>query len=324
MKGFSTTPPPPEDTLWGLDSWTPSRRTSSDRAPEEFARTADAFLLPENVRPRCAASGCDAALKFWKRSARPVFEGQWACSDRCARTLIARSVRRQSVGISTFDGAITSHKHRIPLGLMLLDSGVVTQYQLRQALDAQRAANHGRIGDWLEDLCGVPPAMITRAVAAQWNRPVLSTVGFVADRMASVMPMALRKEASMLPLRLAAGKILYVAFVDDVDTAEVHALERMTGLRIESGLMTQREFRAAESQLDAAQSTVCYREEALSSDALCERVAEWLRNEQPVASQMISVRGGWWLRMWLERAACGPYGKLPATGEDVVDVLFQK
>ena len=40
-----------------------------------------------------------------------------------------------------------------------------------------------------------------------------------------------------LPLRVAAGKILYLGFEDRLDPALALALERMTGLRVESGLV---------------------------------------------------------------------------------------
>ena len=42
-----------------------------------------------------------------------------------------------------------------------------------------------------------------------------------------------------LPLRVAAGKILYLGFEDRLDPVLALAVERMTGLRVESGLVQE-------------------------------------------------------------------------------------
>jgi hypothetical protein len=48
-----------------------------------------------------------------------------------------------------------NHRHRIPLGLVMLEQGWITSGQLRQALDAQRGAGAGRLGQWLAHQQGV-------------------------------------------------------------------------------------------------------------------------------------------------------------------------
>jgi len=314
------------DELLGQDTWKPSTQgagTAINVRAAELPAAAEGFLLPEAERPVCAARGCDAQPKFWKKSGRPVFEGMWACSRACARKLVEGAVRRQMASASAFAGAAT-HRHRIPLGLVLLDQGLVTQFQLRQALDAQREAGHGRIGHWLGETCGVEQEKITRALAAQWNRPVLSSGGFHAETMACVMPGNLRRGMAVLPLRVAAGKILYVAFAERVDHTATAVLERMSGLRVESGLLSQDEFAQAESRLEFATPVPCREEQVSDTADLVEGVLDALWSEEPVASRLVAVHGAWWLRLWLERGAVGAHGTLPATGEDVVDVMFRR
>lgn len=301
-----------------FDTWTPS--TSVQAGSREPVK---GFLLEPGAREICALPGCESRLKFWKRSARPVFEGQWACSRGCALKLVQSAIRKQ-MGATASASEPGSHRHRIPLGLVLLDRGIVTQYQLRQALDAQRHAGRGRIGYWLEETCGIAPEKITLALAAQWNRPVLSSKGFTPETMSVVLPETLRKESRLLPLRIAAGKILYVAFVDEVDVTAISALERMSGLVVESGLLPHDEFAAAEARLDFIRGTQFREEPVADATELSERVVATLFAEQPVASRLVAVRGGWWLRLWLERAASGTVGTLPATGEDVLDVFFRR
>jgi hypothetical protein len=191
------------------------------------------------------------------------------------------------------------------------------------ALEAQRAAGQERIGYWLEQVCGVSQERITTAVASQWNRPVLSAEGFLAHRMALVMPECLRLQLRALPLRVAAGRILYVGFEQEVHAAGVRAVERMTGLRVESGLVASEPAIRVDAGLRAAVSVECSEERCAGTAELCERVVAVLRKTQPVASRLVSVDGTWWLRLWLERGAVGPYGTLPLSGEDVADHIFR-
>ena len=77
-------------------------------------------------------------------------------------------------------GVDTPHRHRVPLGLVLLAQGWITHPQLQTALEAQRASGQGRIGDWLTQSCGLPEERITRGLGVQWSCPVLGTDGIFA------------------------------------------------------------------------------------------------------------------------------------------------
>ena len=73
------------------------------------------------------------------------------------------------------------HKHRIPIGLLMLSQGWITQEQLRRALDAQReAGGKARIGKWLMQQCNLSEEQVTRALSMQWGCPVLSFSGHAA------------------------------------------------------------------------------------------------------------------------------------------------
>ena len=308
-----------DDPLWATDTWSPSAPAPRHDLPQS---STPAWMLAEDERPRCAVSECNAQPKFWKKSGRPIFDGRWACSKACALQLIQSAVRKQLANESP-DLEATPHRHRIPLGLVLLDQGLITNFQLRQALDAQRTAGHGRIGEWLDQTCNIGSDKIVRALATQWNRPVLSSLGCNPAQMALVMPMSLRHAMRILPLRVAGGKILYAAFEDQVDVAGVAALERMTGLTVESGLLPHDEFVTTERRLTRA-AQVARREQIITGDQdLSEKIVNLLFAEQPVASRLVHTHGAWWLRLWLERAAAGPHGTIPATGEDVLDILFR-
>jgi hypothetical protein len=301
-----------------MDSWSPSGAVSED------IRTAFPGVTPaEMERPTCAFDGCAAGWsKLWKRRSRPMFEGGWGCSKSCVRGLVATRVRHEMEGADGADTAM-SHSHRVPLGLTLLAQGLVTQEQLRTALEAQKSAGHGRIGEWLVEAAGVAPAKITRGLGMQWQCPVLGLGGFDAMHMAMAMPVALRQMCHVAPLRVAGGRILYIAFDESVDAAAAFALERMSGLIVESGVLPGGEFLQALDGLNHCDAVACRQVDVADFETLVDQVAETLVKLQPVASKLVRLRDRYWLRMWLERGAYGKNGTLPASGEDVADVLLR-
>ncbi len=297
-----------------IDTWSPSTPAGFD-LPD--------FQLTVADRPQCAFEGCTAGWsKLWKRRARPVFENVWGCSRTCIRALVEASVKREMEGADGADIA-EAHHHRMPLGLVLLAQGLVTQEQLRAALQAQKDAGRGRIGEWLVEAAGVSETKITRGLGMQWHCPVLGLAGFDAKRMALALPPALRTLCSVAPLRVAGGRILYLAFDETVDAAAAFALERMSGLKVESGVLPGAEFTCAVTALDECSTVDCRQFDVADREGLVERVVDALVKLQPIASKMVRLRDRYWMRLWLERGAFGRNGMLPVTGEDVVDILLR-
>lgn len=141
--------------------------------------------------------------------------------------------------------------------------------------------------------------------------------------MALSMPAVLRALCGVAPLRVAGGTILYAAFDDNVDAAAAFALERMSGLRVESGVMLRADFLHAVAKLDDCMAVECREYNVADGSELIDRAAEELHKLQPIASKMIRLRDRYWMRLWLERGAFGKNGMLPATGEDVVDLVMR-
>ena len=301
--------------LAALTAGVPDRWMPSLTPPPARERKA-----PSKVE--CGFAGCNQPWsRLWRRNGRPGFDGRWGCSRNCLRGLIEAAVRREMSDADTTSVA-SPHRHRVPLGLVLLAQGWITHPQLQHALAAQRAAGRGRIGDWLIEECGVDQEQVTRGLGVQWNRPVLAPTGFDARLMALVMPRALREASRVLPLRLAADRILYLGFEDGVDPAVALAVERMTGLQVESGLMSAEDYSRSEVRLRERQSVECENEIVATLDALTLRMAAALSASQPVDARLVRVGDQYWMRMWLEPAATAEGSRLPRTGEDVVDRLY--
>jgi hypothetical protein len=230
---------------------------------------------------------------------------------------------RAALKRETGDGiAALPHRHRIPLGLLMLAQGWITQQQLRQALEAQRQNGTGRIGEWLIAECGLEAEQITRGLSMQWNCPVLGIEGFSPEAMALVMPATFVEEFGLLPLRVAGMRILYLAFEDRLDASAALAVEQMTGLKVESGILNEIQFRAARSRLLQRHAAETRIESASDADSLAGRITAILEQKQPVASRLVRLHRYYWLRLWLERGTTGKMGVLPVSGEDMRDYVF--
>lgn len=292
--------------LFGRDRYLP---TSGKRVPNEADRM-------------CGAPGCGGGWTMpWKSRRRPILEREWACSQKCLKALVNSVVRRET-GEGIVADETTSHRHRVPLGLVLLAQGWISHPQLRSALDAQRASGRGRIGDWLTQSCGLPEDRIARGLGVQWSCPVLGMDGFSAASMALVMPKRMVAEFGMVPLRVAGSRLLYLAFEERPNAAVALGVEQMSGLKVESGLLPGTKFEAARSAVLAAEGVPVHMKLVADRDGLADGIVRAVEQSQPLATRLVRVHQYYWLRMWLESGATQGIGNLPPGPEDVVDTLF--
>ena len=238
----------------------------------------------------------------------PVFEGGWYCSPACTAEAVQAAVRRE---LDARGSAPESHRHRIPLGLAMLEQGWITGRQLRQALDAQRVAGGGRLGHWLVRQQGVSEQLVTRALGLQWSCPVLAMEFHDAEGLTALVPRLFVDAFGALPLRVAASRILYLGFEDRLDPALALAVERMTGLRVESGLIEESLFRPAHTRMLDAKFPAVELIEVVSEPALASVLARAVERARPVETRLTRVHDCLWLRMWLRRQT----GPLPDLGQ---------
>jgi hypothetical protein len=263
----------------------------------------------------CSNPGCESGwLRWWRGRRAPVFEGGWLCGPRCARAVVRAAAARELRGREDPPAA---HRHRVPLGLLLLSQGAITGAQLRAALARQRALG-GRLGLWLEREHGVDERVVARALATQWGCPALSAEGHSAEKTAWVAPRLFVDAFGFLPLRPAGGALLYVGFEDRVDRCVALAVGRMAGLRVEAGVVGGREFAAAHRRMLAAAFPPARMVEAAGVDALAGAFARAVEEARPAEARLVRMRDYLWLRMWRRLPAPGdPAGSF----EDVVGSL---
>jgi hypothetical protein len=181
----------------------------------------------------------------------------------------------------------------------MLEQGWITSEQLRQAVAAQKAAGSGRLGYWLVRQQGVDERLVTRALGLQWSCPVLGLEFHDAEGLTTLLPRLFVDAFGALPLRVAAGRILYLGFEDRLDPALALGVERMTGLRVESGLVQESLFRPAHARMLGAKFPAVELIEATSEPALVQALAKRVERAHPVDAHLVRVHDCLWMRMWL-------------------------
>jgi hypothetical protein len=93
-------------------------------------------------------------------------------------------------------------------------------------------------------------------------------------------------------------RILYLGFESRLDPVLALAVERMTGLRVESGLVQESHFRPAHARMLNAKFPPVELIEASSEPALVEALARRVERVRPSESRLVRMHDCLWLRMW--------------------------
>lgn len=182
----------------------------------------------------CAGESCPRRNRFWpgwvRKSLALEFETRWYCNAACLQPAL---IRRLHV-LLTIPVSDKPRNHRIPLGLLLVRSGVLRQDCLREALRLQRAKGRGRLGDWLREMGAVTDQQIAAALAQQWGCPV-----YPLDRrppapsQSTLLPLPLLEAAHAFAAHSnPASGALHLAFADRLDHTTLYAVEQMLGCRV--------------------------------------------------------------------------------------------
>jgi hypothetical protein len=286
----------------------------SDFAAEDLAQSRAVLFSPTGLIGECANPGCRTGwMHLFRRRSVPAFEGGWTCSRQCTEAVIVAAIRRELEGRGA---AREAGPHRIPLGLLMLEQGWITGQQLRDAVKAQKAAGMGRVGDWLVTQHATDEATVTRALGLQWSSPVLPAGSSDPAVLAALMPRLFLDAFGVLPLRIAADRILYLGFEQSLDGVLAFAVGRMLNMRVENAIVQSSAFRRFQRAMLAAKFPEVQLVEAISEPAAASLLAHCLERTRPVNARLVRVHDCLWLRMWLS----GSSGRLPPTGP-VSDVV---
>lgn len=296
-------------------------------AAAQVTRAPGLASSADMLRAVCGNRACRGGwTPPWRSRRYPFFEDKWACSQSCLLAMVRQAIARE-IGDGVLDAAdadadAAQHRHRIPLGLVLLGQGWITHPQLRKALEMQRLKGSGRIGQWLVSECGLRDEWITRGLSVQWNCPVLTTEGFSPETMARAIPRPFIEEYGILPVRIAARRILYVGFQDHLDASSAFAVEQMSGLRTECGVIGETRYRKARELVLGCRPVELKRVSVADRDALARSIERAIDHRKPISSRLVRLHKYYWLRLWQESEGSPRAARqIPAPGE-AADFLF--
>jgi hypothetical protein len=162
-----------------------------------------------------------------------VFHGSFYCGPKCLETALLGQISRLR---SLARPAQTAS--RMPLGLLMVARGKLTPVEVQAALEAQRRARHGTIGDWIEKLGFASEQDVTSALALQWGCPVASSFdhggAFATADFPCDIPLRILEAFQMAPFSYAAStNTLNLACGTRVDHAALYAMEKLLECRLQ-------------------------------------------------------------------------------------------
>jgi Type II secretion system (T2SS), protein E, N-terminal domain len=180
--------------------------------------------------PLCALVSCTRSKSLWYRLRhRPngaFLQGNFYCQPQCLEAaLLSHLSRLRTIAPSP------QPPNRIPLGLLMVARGKLTHIEVQAALEAQRRARHGKIGDWIEKLGFATEQEVTCALALQWGCPVAASFDPSAIQSSGDIPLPILEAFQMVPLNYAATNTLYLAFGERVDHVALYAIEKVLACR---------------------------------------------------------------------------------------------
>lgn len=179
----------------------------------------------------CALPGCAGPKNIWQRlrSRRlgTFIDGKFYCQPKC----LERAVIEQISRLRTWTPP-APRPNRIPLALLMVARGKLTHYEAQAALEAQRRAGYGKIGDWIEKLGFANEHEVTAALALQWGCPLLASFNLASIHSHGAIPLPILEACQMLPANFAAStNTLYMACGERVDHAALYGIEKMLSCR---------------------------------------------------------------------------------------------
>src|SRR4029453_12653692 len=130
------------------------------------------------------------------------------------------------------------------LGDLLLKENLISQQQLKDALEHQRV-NGGRVGNCLIKLGFVTDDEITAILSRQYGVPAINLVFFDVDpSVVKLIPVETAQKYQILPLSRV-GSTLTIAMIDPTNVFAMDDIKFMTGFNIEPVLASETAIREA-------------------------------------------------------------------------------
>jgi hypothetical protein len=188
---------------------------------------------PQPTQPACSLASCACPQSLWQRFRdrhRPTgtyLQGAFYCRPQCLESALVGQLSQLRILAPA-----PLPPNRIPLGLLMVARGKLTYLEVTAALEAQRRARYGKIGEWIEKLGFATEQEVTTALALQWGCPVASSLDLSTLQSFGNIPLPILETFQMLPFNyVASTNTLYLAFGERVDHAALYAVEKILDCR---------------------------------------------------------------------------------------------
>jgi type IV pilus assembly protein PilB len=140
----------------------------------------------------------------------------------------------------------TGFEPRLRLGEVLVERGIITAEQLRQALEVQSQKGHKRLlGEVLIDLGFVQEQQVLEILAESYGIPFAAQVARLADpKVLEVLPRDFIEQHKVLPLFLVRG-VLTIAVAEPTNLFLTEEVQRLTGYQVQIVAATQHDIESA-------------------------------------------------------------------------------
>jgi hypothetical protein len=208
----------------------------------ETQSTAKNSSIWRKLSPKCGNRSCEKKtwLKaFGQRNPGLNLEGDWYCCPEC----FGRAVREKIADLMNSQGTpAKARTSRVPLGLLLLQRGVLSEEQLKTALNLHRETQ-SNFGEIVQQLGFATPEQVTAAVAAQWACPVFSVGERRPDVQGVRIPRRFIELYGMLPVHYSESeRRLLIGFVSSVQHQILYTIGHMTACTPVPCFITAREY----------------------------------------------------------------------------------
>ena len=267
--------------------------------------------------PICASRFCPRPptlwQRWWARKEGISLEDRWYCSLDCFQAGFFQALER-----AAFARPRSIHRpNRLPLGLILLSQGEITGEQLQHALQQQRAAGAGKIGEWLVKSGAVTEERVTAALAAQQGCPLLALSEPHPVPETFYWPEFLVQRYLAVPVLYSQRRsVLYVGFREGVDHSFLLSLEQMLGCRTQPCILPPATYRRQlEIMAFTLQSETILIRERQDGVAMTRTIGNYAEQLRAQSCRLTCCDDLLWIR--LERAAGVPVDflfRLPKIG----------